>query len=213
MHVPSYSADTRAVRPRRRPRRQDRCPPSCTTRWSTSPTAPTSRAHCCSAGCRSASFRPLPRLPRRPPTRTRSASSRLLTVARRLGQPVGYEPEHGGDLVQNIVPTEAAHRPAGVDVVEGGADVPHRGRVPSASTPLPAAAVPARRPGGAHDAVVDLRGPAAATRPRSSTCCSSRASARRSTRATCTVATTCSATRWPSSAAIAVARRWCSTRT
>ena len=32
----------------------------------------------------------------------------LLTIARRLGQPVGYEPEHGGDLVQNIVPTEAA---------------------------------------------------------------------------------------------------------
>jgi alpha-ketoglutarate-dependent taurine dioxygenase len=32
----------------------------------------------------------------------------LLTVARRLGQPVGYEPEHGGDLVQNIVPIESA---------------------------------------------------------------------------------------------------------
>jgi alpha-ketoglutarate-dependent taurine dioxygenase len=32
----------------------------------------------------------------------------LLTVARRLGQPVGYLPEHGGDLVQNIVPTRAA---------------------------------------------------------------------------------------------------------
>lgn len=32
----------------------------------------------------------------------------LLTVARRLGQPVGYEPEHGGDLIQNIVPTRAA---------------------------------------------------------------------------------------------------------
>jgi L-asparagine oxygenase len=31
----------------------------------------------------------------------------LLTVARRLGQPVGYEPEHGGDLVQNIVPVQA----------------------------------------------------------------------------------------------------------
>jgi hypothetical protein len=29
----------------------------------------------------------------------------LLTVARRLGQPVGYEPEHGGDVVQNILPT------------------------------------------------------------------------------------------------------------
>ncbi|MEI8238891.1 MAG: hypothetical protein WCI22_05680, partial [Actinomycetota bacterium] len=29
----------------------------------------------------------------------------LLTVSRRLGQPVGYLPEHGGDLVQNLVPT------------------------------------------------------------------------------------------------------------
>jgi len=29
----------------------------------------------------------------------------LLAAARRLGQPVGYLPEHGGDLVQNLVPT------------------------------------------------------------------------------------------------------------
>lgn len=29
----------------------------------------------------------------------------LLTAARLLGQPVGYLPEHGGDLVQNILPT------------------------------------------------------------------------------------------------------------
>lgn len=29
----------------------------------------------------------------------------LLTVARRLGEPVGYLPEHGGDIIQNIVPT------------------------------------------------------------------------------------------------------------
>ena len=29
----------------------------------------------------------------------------LLTVARVLGQPVGYAPEHGGGLVQNLVPT------------------------------------------------------------------------------------------------------------
>ncbi len=29
----------------------------------------------------------------------------LLTIARRLGQPVGYVPEHGGRIVQNIVPT------------------------------------------------------------------------------------------------------------
>jgi L-asparagine oxygenase len=31
----------------------------------------------------------------------------LLCAARRLGGPVGYAPEHGGDLVQNIVPTQA----------------------------------------------------------------------------------------------------------
>ena len=46
----------------------------------------------------------------------------LLTVARRLGQPVGYQPEHGGDLVQNLVPTKAnAHRQvstsSGVDLM------------------------------------------------------------------------------------------------
>jgi hypothetical protein len=32
----------------------------------------------------------------------------LLTVARALGQPIGYLPEHGGDIVQNIVPTKGA---------------------------------------------------------------------------------------------------------
>ena len=31
----------------------------------------------------------------------------LLAVARRLGEPVGYEPEHGGSIVQNLVPTRA----------------------------------------------------------------------------------------------------------
>lgn len=34
----------------------------------------------------------------------------LLTVARLLGQPVGYLPEHGGDLVQNIVPVRASEQ-------------------------------------------------------------------------------------------------------
>ena len=54
-------------------------------------------------------------LPRTPATPTTPAEKdavsefALLTVARRLGQPVGYGPEHGGDLVQNIVPTKAAH--------------------------------------------------------------------------------------------------------
>jgi L-asparagine oxygenase len=46
----------------------------------------------------------------------------LMTAARRLGQPVGYQPEHGGDLVQNLVPTKAsAHRQvstsSGVDLM------------------------------------------------------------------------------------------------
>jgi L-asparagine oxygenase len=49
-----------------------------------------------------------------PPTPPRPAAHRpehrrsefaLLTVARRLGQPVGYAPEHGGHVVQDIVPT------------------------------------------------------------------------------------------------------------
>ena len=31
----------------------------------------------------------------------------LLAVASRLGEPVGYRPEHGGSLVQNLVPTRA----------------------------------------------------------------------------------------------------------
>ena len=60
---------------------------------------------------------PVGELPATPPTPTSPAEKdsvsefSLLTVARRLGQPVGYEPEHGGDLVQNIVPTRAAlHR-------------------------------------------------------------------------------------------------------
>lgn len=32
----------------------------------------------------------------------------LLALARRLGQPVGYAPEHGGRIVQNLVPTPQA---------------------------------------------------------------------------------------------------------
>lgn len=38
-----------------------------------------------------------------PPTPV--ATGILLTVARLLGQPVGYLPEHGGEIVQHIVPT------------------------------------------------------------------------------------------------------------
>jgi hypothetical protein len=53
---------------------------------------------------------PVGELPATPPSPTaptgkdRWTEFLLLTVARRLGQPVGYLPEHGGDLVQNIVP-------------------------------------------------------------------------------------------------------------
>ena len=50
----------------------------------------------------------------RPPRRLRHRSTKnlatelaLLTIARRLGQPVGYVPEHGGRIVQNIVPTQS----------------------------------------------------------------------------------------------------------
>lgn len=54
---------------------------------------------------------PLGRLPATPATPTTPTDKdnvsefTLLTVARRLGQPVGYAAEHGGDLIQNIVPT------------------------------------------------------------------------------------------------------------
>lgn len=53
---------------------------------------------------------PLGPVPATPPTPTSPTSkglqseALLLAVARRLGQPVGYVAEHGGDLVQNIVP-------------------------------------------------------------------------------------------------------------
>jgi hypothetical protein len=50
----------------------------------------------------------LPSTPQSPQVapRTPLASFWLLTVARSLGQPVGYVQEHGGDLVQNIVPVQ-----------------------------------------------------------------------------------------------------------
>lgn len=56
---------------------------------------------------------PLPRTPASPSAAepTPIATGILLTVARFLGQPVGYLPEHGGDIVQHIVPTpESAAR-------------------------------------------------------------------------------------------------------
>jgi hypothetical protein len=50
----------------------------------------------------------LPPTPATPTTRTDkdlATELALLTIARRLGEPVGYVPEHGGRIVQNIVPT------------------------------------------------------------------------------------------------------------
>jgi alpha-ketoglutarate-dependent taurine dioxygenase len=55
---------------------------------------------------------PIGALPETPPTPEATVAKdlttelTLLTVARRLGQPVGYVPEHGGRIVQNIVPTQ-----------------------------------------------------------------------------------------------------------
>ena len=49
-----------------------------------------------------------PSTPTTPADKDHVSEFTLLTVARRLGQPVGYQPEHGGDIVQNIVPTKAA---------------------------------------------------------------------------------------------------------
>lgn len=48
-----------------------------------------------------------PLSPTAPTVKDRVSEFALLTVARRLGQPVGYLPEHGGDLIQNLVPTQA----------------------------------------------------------------------------------------------------------
>ncbi len=53
----------------------------------------------------------LPPTPTSPATgvvKDRSSELQLLAVARRLGQPVGYAPEHGGSLVQDIFPTRTA---------------------------------------------------------------------------------------------------------
>ncbi len=47
---------------------------------------------------------PTPAFPSSAEKSNRISEFALLTVGRRLGQPVGYAPEHGGDLVQNISP-------------------------------------------------------------------------------------------------------------
>jgi L-asparagine oxygenase len=76
-----------------------------------------------------------PDSPTSPTAKSLATEFVLLAVARRLGQPVGYLPEHGGDLVQNLVPTKAsAHRQvstsSGVDLMfhTEAAFHPHRPR-------------------------------------------------------------------------------------
>lgn len=49
-----------------------------------------------------------PDSPRQHSAKDRVSEFVLLAVARRLGEPVGYAPEHGGELVQNLVPTAGA---------------------------------------------------------------------------------------------------------
>ena len=48
-----------------------------------------------------------PSTPSTPVAKDLATEFLLLTVARRLGQPVGYVPEHGGRIVQNLVPTRS----------------------------------------------------------------------------------------------------------
>lgn len=48
-----------------------------------------------------------PLSPTAPVDKCRTSEFVLLAAARRLAQPVGYLPEHGGNLVQNLVPTKA----------------------------------------------------------------------------------------------------------
>jgi L-asparagine oxygenase len=57
---------------------------------------------------------PLGTVPATPPTpgavtaKDRISELTLLTIAKALGEPVGYAPEHGGQIVQNIVPVQAS---------------------------------------------------------------------------------------------------------
>ncbi|MEO7398198.1 MAG: hypothetical protein ABIW84_06515 [Ilumatobacteraceae bacterium] len=51
---------------------------------------------------------PTPREPTAPIAKSNATELRLLSVAALLGEAVGYGPEHGGDVVQNIVPVREA---------------------------------------------------------------------------------------------------------
>lgn len=97
----------------------------------------------------------------------------LLAVARRLGEPVGYLPEHGGSIVQNLVPTRDAvgrqtSTSSGVDLAfhTETAFHPHRPRYllllcirgdPSAATTL--ASVDDLLPALSDETVAELRQP------------------------------------------------------
>lgn len=48
-----------------------------------------------------------PATPSAPTAKDRTSECTLLTLATLLGEPVGYAPEHGGKIVQNIVPVQA----------------------------------------------------------------------------------------------------------
>ncbi|MGE0137022.1 MAG: TauD/TfdA family dioxygenase, partial [Ilumatobacteraceae bacterium] len=62
-------------------------------------------------GCPIGDVPSTPSTPTSPTTKDTTSELTLLTIARRLGQPVGYLPEHGGDVVQNIVPVRTtSHR-------------------------------------------------------------------------------------------------------
>ncbi|MFZ9629080.1 MAG: TauD/TfdA family dioxygenase [Ilumatobacteraceae bacterium] len=49
-----------------------------------------------------------PPTPTSPTTKDRTSEFTLLTIARMMGHPVGYQPEHGGDVIQNLVPVASS---------------------------------------------------------------------------------------------------------
>ena len=59
-------------------------------------------------GLPTGTFQLTPASPTDEATKDHVSEFTLLPVARRLGQPVGYLPEHGGHLIQNLVPTAHA---------------------------------------------------------------------------------------------------------